>query len=133
MVYIWMHTPGITSASQHALTRGLGNLPVTREICTHMPPDHVGTPGWLTRRFGCPLWMTRVEYVICHMLVANTHRDSPADALRFYRAAGRDDAAMGDCQARYGGCGRAIFARPTGSTASMTGNTSTSVGITDAR
>ena len=107
-----MHTPDTTSAWQHAFTHGLGNLPVTRVICTHMHPDHVGTAGWLTRRFGCPLWMTRLEYVTCRMLVADTHRDAPADAMRFYRAAGWDDAAMGDYQARYGGFGKSIFALP---------------------
>jgi len=38
-------------------------------------PDHVGMAGWLTRRFDCPFWMTRLEYVTCRML-------SPTPAAR---------------------------------------------------
>ena len=37
--------------------------PLTRVIVTHMHPDHVGMAGWLTRKFGIRLWMSRLEYM----------------------------------------------------------------------
>ena len=107
-----MHTPGTTAAWQHAFAHSLGNRPVRRVICTHMHPDHVGTAGWLTRQFDCPLWMTRLEYVTCRMLVADTHREAPEDAVRFYRAAGWDEAAIQDYKARFGGFGKFIHTLP---------------------
>ena len=47
---------------------------LTRVIVTHMHPDHVGMAGWLTRKFQCPLWMTRLEYLMCRTLVADSLR-----------------------------------------------------------
>ena len=35
--------------------------PITRLFVTHMHPDHVGMAGWLTRKLGIRLWMTRLE------------------------------------------------------------------------
>ena len=67
-----------------------------RVICTHMHPDHIGMAGWLTRQHDCRLWTTRLEYVICRMLVADTGREAPPDGVRFYRAAGWDEAALED-------------------------------------
>jgi len=77
-----------------------------------MHPDHVGMAGWLTRRFDCQLWMSRLEYVTCRMLAADTGRVPPTDALRFYRAAGWDEAAIEDYKARFGGFGKHIYALP---------------------
>ena len=36
---------------------------ITRLICSHYHPDHLGLAGWLTKRFDCPLAMTRVEFL----------------------------------------------------------------------
>ncbi|MGC8517782.1 MAG: MBL fold metallo-hydrolase [Steroidobacteraceae bacterium] len=107
-----MHTPDTAAAWQHAFSHSLGDRPVRRVICTHMHPDHVGTAGWLTRQFSCALWMTRLEYVFCRMLVADTHREAPEEATRFYRAAGWDEAAIADYRARFGGFGKFIYTLP---------------------
>jgi glyoxylase-like metal-dependent hydrolase (beta-lactamase superfamily II) len=32
-------------------------------VVTHFHPDHVGMAGWLTERFGAPLYMPRTEYL----------------------------------------------------------------------
>ena len=53
-----------------------------------MHPDHIGMAGWMTRRYDCRLWMTRLEYLNCRMLVADTGREAPDDGVRFYRRAG---------------------------------------------
>lgn len=107
-----MQTTETVSAWQSAFSGPLQGRPVGRVICTHMHPDHVGMAGWLTRRFDCRLWMTRLEYVTCRMLAADTVREPPADAVRFYRAAGWDEAALEDYKARFGGFGKRIYALP---------------------
>jgi glyoxylase-like metal-dependent hydrolase (beta-lactamase superfamily II) len=102
-----------TAAHWHsALGGALRGRPVQRVICTHMHPDHVGMAGWLTRAHGCRLWMTRLEYVICRMLVADTGREAPEDGVRFYRAAGWDEEALEHYRVRFGGFGRAVHALP---------------------
>ena len=72
----------------------LEGLPVLRVIVTHMHPDHVGMAGWLTRKFNCRLWMTRLEYLHCRVLVADTGREPPDDGLHFYRRAGWNEEAI---------------------------------------
>lgn len=107
-----MQTAETAAAWQSAFSGPLLGRPVGRVICTHMHPDHIGMAGWLTRRFDRQLWMTRLEYVTCRMLVADTGREAPADAVRFYRAAGWDEDAIADFKARFGGFGRHIHALP---------------------
>jgi glyoxylase-like metal-dependent hydrolase (beta-lactamase superfamily II) len=85
---------------------------VSRVFATHMHPDHVGMAGWLTRRFGCQLWMSRLEYLHCRMLVADTGREAPADGVRFYQRAGWQDAQIETYRARFGAFGRMIHALP---------------------
>jgi len=86
--------------------------PLTRIFVTHMHPDHVGMAGWLTRKFGVRLWMTRLEYLTCRVMVSDTGREAPDDALRFYRRAGWGDAAMETYRARFGNFGKHIHPLP---------------------
>ena len=76
---------------QSAFAGPLRSRTVMRVICTHMHPDHIGMAGWLTRQHDCRLWTTRLEYVTCRMLVADTGREAPPDGVHFYRAAGWDE------------------------------------------
>jgi glyoxylase-like metal-dependent hydrolase (beta-lactamase superfamily II) len=62
--------------------------PLQRVIVTHLHPDHIGCAGWLTDRFDVPLWMTRDEYLLARVLVADTGRATPEEGDRFYRGAG---------------------------------------------
>ena len=64
----------------------LGGKPVKRVIVTHMHPDHIGLAGWMTRKWQCDLWISRLEYVSCRMLVADTGREAPEAGVKFYRA-----------------------------------------------
>ena len=98
-----MQTPDTAAAWQSAFAGSLAGRPVTRVICTHMHPDHIGMAGWLTRRFDCPLWTTRLEYLTCRTLVADTGREAPPDAIRFYHAAGWDTEALEHYKTRFGG------------------------------
>ncbi|WP_293375901.1 MBL fold metallo-hydrolase [Phenylobacterium sp.] len=85
---------------------------VSRVFVTHMHPDHIGMAGWLTRKFQCRLWISRLEFLMCRSLAADTGREAPADALSFFRAAGWDDEALETYKARFGGFGRALHALP---------------------
>jgi len=84
----------------------------TRLFVTHMHPDHVGMAGWLTRKFNCRLWMTRLEYLTCRVLVADTGREAPEDGVSFYRRAGWDADAIENYRARFGGFGKLVHAIP---------------------
>jgi glyoxylase-like metal-dependent hydrolase (beta-lactamase superfamily II) len=107
-----MQTNEIAAAWGDVMSGPMADRPVTRVICTHMHPDHIGMAGWLTRRFNCQLWTTRLEYVTCRMLVADTGREAPLDAVRFYQAAGWDSAAIENYKARFGGFGKMVYALP---------------------
>ncbi len=66
----------------------LAGRAVTRIICTHMHPDHVGLAGWLTERFDVQLWMTRGEWLYARMLSLDARDAPPPVAERYRRAAG---------------------------------------------
>ena len=90
----------------------LKNLPVTRVLVTHMHPDHIGMAGWLTRKFDCRLWITRLEFLMCRSLAADTGREAPHDGVSFYKAAGWDETALETYRARFGGFGKGLHALP---------------------
>lgn len=100
-------------ATWRALFAGPSRVgPITRVIATHMHPDHVGMAGWLTRKFDCRLWMTRLEYLTCRALVADSGREAPVDALAFYRRAGWSETARESYKTRFGDFGKLIYALP---------------------
>lgn len=107
-----MQTRDTSQAWRAAFKDALGGRPVTRVIVTHLHPDHIGLAGWMTRKFQCRLWMTRLEYLQCRMLVADTGREAPEDGMRFYKAAGWDEDALENYRARFGGFGKAIYQLP---------------------
>ncbi len=90
----------------------MGGRPVTRVICTHMHPDHIGLAGWITRKFECRLWMSRLEYMSCRMLIADTGREAPEEGVKFFRAAGWDEDALDSYRVRFGGFGKMVSRLP---------------------
>lgn len=107
-----MQTEKTMQAWRKVLAGPLGGQPATRVIVTHLHPDHIGMAGWLTRKFDCRLWMTRLEYMQCRMLVEDTGRAPPEDAIRFYRRAGWSAEAIDNYRARFGGFGSRIHQLP---------------------
>jgi len=85
---------------------------LTRVFVTHMHPDHIGMAGWLTRKFGVKLWMTRGEYLSCRVMVSDTGREAPPDAIAFYRRAGWSDEAIETYRTRFGNFGKHIHPMP---------------------
>ena len=67
-------------------------------------------PDWLTRKFGVRLWMTRLEYLTCRVMVSDTGREAPPDAIYFYRRAGWSDAAI-ETYRRASGTSASTFTR----------------------
>lgn len=90
----------------------MGSDPVTHVIATHLHPDHVGCAGWLVHQFNVDLWMTREEYMICRVLVNDTGREAPEEALRFYTAAGYSDEQLQKYKENFGMFGRVVAALP---------------------
>jgi glyoxylase-like metal-dependent hydrolase (beta-lactamase superfamily II) len=90
----------------------MGGRPIKRVIVTHLHPDHVGLAGWLVRRFGVELWMSRTDYLLCRNLVADTGQEAPVEGVRFYRAAGFPDQALEDYKTRFGGFGKGVYKLP---------------------
>ena len=99
-------------AWKHLFAGAMENRPVKRVIVTHLHPDHVGMAGWLVRRFGVELWMSRTDYLMCRNLVADTGLEAPEEGLRFYRAAGFSDEALEAYRTRFGGFGRGVYTLP---------------------
>jgi glyoxylase-like metal-dependent hydrolase (beta-lactamase superfamily II) len=59
-----------------------------RIIVTHYHPDHMGNAGWLTRRFGIPMWASESEYLSAH--------------TNYYEAAGNTSRAVADFYNEHG-------------------------------
>lgn len=86
--------------------------PLKRVIITHMHPDHVGSAGWLCHKYDAELWMSRLEYITCRMLVADTGRQAPPVAIEFYRQCGWGEPAIEYYKSRFGGFGRGVSLMP---------------------
>ncbi len=108
-----LRTPPTVAAWEAALAGPLGGRPVTRVICTHMHPDHIGLAGWLCERFGAPLLMSRLEYVTGRMLISDAG-PAPQAGADFYRRAGWDDVQIARWRDGYGRFGAAVAPLPAG-------------------
>ena len=107
-----LKSQGTIDAWQNAFSQTLGAAAVTRVVVTHMHPDHCGMAGWIAQRFKVPLWMSRLEYLSCRLMAADTGRCAPADGIAFYRAAGWDDEAIERYKAKFGSFGEMIYPLP---------------------
>lgn len=90
----------------------MNDRPLLRVIVTHLHPDHVGCAGWLTERFDAPLWMSREEYLLARILVADTGRPTPEEGDRFYTAAGFEPEQLDFYHKMFGMFGKYVSALP---------------------
>lgn len=61
---------------------------VSRLICTHFHPDHMGLAGWLSAEHGVTLTATLGEWSFGRMLSLETGEDYAANQVEHYRRAG---------------------------------------------
>lgn len=100
------------SAWNELFANSLKGAKISRIIATHMHPDHVGMIGWLCDKTTAPLFMSRLEYITCRMLVADTGRAAPSAAIEFYEKAGWGEAQIKDYREKFGGFGRIVHQLP---------------------
>lgn len=105
-------SPETIEAWQSAFKTVLRNKPVTRVIVTHMHPDHCGMSGWLVERFAAPLWMSRLEYLTCRLMAADTGRNAPPEGIDFLHGAGWDSAFIEHYRTKFGFFGKQIYPLP---------------------
>lgn len=86
--------------------------PISRVVATHLHPDHIGCAGWLTDQFDAPLWMSRDEYLLARILVADTGRTTPEEGDRFYMAAGFAEDQLEHYHHMFGLFGKYVAALP---------------------
>ena len=108
---------GIHSGTSRKIWRNtiadvMGDKPINHVVVTHLHPDHVGCAGWLTDEFDIDLWMTRDEYLLCRVLVADTGRDAPDEGNGFYHAAGFPAEAMHRYEEMFGMFGKFVAPLP---------------------
>ena len=107
-----LHSPNTIAAWQIAFAGAMHGAPVSRVVVTHMHPDHCGMAGWIAERFKVPLWMSRLEYLSCRLMAADTGRSAPAEGVAFYRSAGWDEEAIERYKTRFGSFGEMIYPLP---------------------
>ncbi|MGI9270382.1 MAG: MBL fold metallo-hydrolase [Woeseiaceae bacterium] len=104
---------GINSAKSRAIWQtAIAHRPVTRVFVTHLHPDHVGCAGWLCDDHGVELWMSREEYLLCRILVADTGREAPEAGVSFYHSAGFPGDALARYQEMFGMFGKFVSPVP---------------------
>ena len=84
---------------------------LTRVLVTHYHPDHFGNAGWLTRRFGAPLWMSESEYLSGHAQYQMQPGHGSDAAARFFAQHGLDAERVAAIAAR-GNSYRKIVSEP---------------------
>lgn len=82
------------------LSGPLAGRTVTRVICTHFHPDHMGLSGWLCARLGVALWATLGEWAFGRQLSLDNSPDYVATQVAFYRQLGFSDAQVAGLRAR---------------------------------
>jgi glyoxylase-like metal-dependent hydrolase (beta-lactamase superfamily II) len=103
----------ICSDAWKALFAADVNSPVSRIICTHLHPDHIGLAGWLRKRHSATIWMTRGEWLTARMLTVDPARDLPEEAVRLFHSAGWNEAQLSDLRDRgWGFFSRVVYPLP---------------------
>jgi glyoxylase-like metal-dependent hydrolase (beta-lactamase superfamily II) len=105
-------TDETVDAWQSIFKRYTGGRPIKRVIVTHMHPDHIGLAGWLVRKTGAELHISRTEYFHCRYLLDYSHDEAPEEAISFYRSAGFSDEQMDFYRAQFGGFGQMVRSLP---------------------
>ncbi|HEY0331227.1 MAG TPA: MBL fold metallo-hydrolase, partial [Rhodopseudomonas sp.] len=81
-----------TIAAWTALFDGpLKGKPVSRVIITHAHPDHIGQAGWMVERFGCPFYISQIEYLQGVYHRNRRTEERIVNSRQFFRRHGMDE------------------------------------------
>lgn len=83
-----INLPEVRELWEKIFAQQLGGRPITRVLCTHMHPDHLGLGGWLTERWKARLWITLGEYLSAQTARIGFGREENASRRGFYRSNG---------------------------------------------
>ncbi len=89
-----LNTKEIRDLWRHIFDTHLKGKPVTRVICTHFHPDHLGQAGWITHKWNTPLSMTFGEWSFGRMLYLEAADETPQAVIDHYSSVGFDDAML---------------------------------------
>lgn len=67
------------------------NAPITKVICTHMHPDHIGMAGYLVEKFRVPFYMSNTEYFVGRAISAGARGASDWQDDEYLLRCGMDD------------------------------------------
>ncbi len=95
-----MNTDSCRAQWEAMFTGPLAGRPITRVICTHFHPDHLGLAGWLCEKFNVSLWIPRTEYLLARTLMLDASDRVPEAAVTFYEQAGWSAQALEMMKAR---------------------------------
>lgn len=90
----------------------LGGKPITRLICTHFHPDHMGLAGPLSERFGIRLTTTVGEWTYGRMLMLEGGPQYVDNQVDYYRRCGYSQALLAGIRERSGGYGDRVRPLP---------------------
>jgi glyoxylase-like metal-dependent hydrolase (beta-lactamase superfamily II) len=94
-------TTDATRAAWEQLFAGvLGGRAVTRVICTHMHPDHLGLADWLCKRFDAPLCMTQGEYLSGRIVSAGLLPTDTGGELELFQRHGAPESLLHSLRGR---------------------------------
>lgn len=82
---------GTRALWERLVADALDGRPVTRLICTHFHPDHMGLAGWLTERLQIELWTTEGEWRHARQAIADRPGTFHDELIDFYRRIGFTD------------------------------------------
>ncbi|MEM1101533.1 MAG: MBL fold metallo-hydrolase [Pseudomonadota bacterium] len=88
-----MRWPKGGAALETLRSGALGGKPISRVICTHHHPDHVGYAGCFQAE-GAELFMTRTAWLTARMLTLDVQEKYPPETVSFYKRAGMDAAVL---------------------------------------
>lgn len=110
--------------SKDAWRAALCERRVGRVIVTHFHPDHIGCAGWLCHKHGAPLWMSRTEWLMARMLVADARDAPPPEAIAQLVSAGWSEDEIAPVRARgWGNFARIVSPVPLGHVRMQDGDT----------
>lgn len=99
---------------QSVFQNHLDGKPINRVIATHLHTDHTGNAGWIIRKWGAELWMSRSDFYMCKVMAADGPADVPQDAIKFYRRAGFTEQRLDRYRKRFGNFGASMDPLPAG-------------------